>query len=74
MKQRQLNKKRKSAMLPTAPKPSLQEAFNVVAETLAATGKIAFFIEPNWDGDSNCFRLHELTGFELISKPVRGLS
>lgn len=73
MNQRQRNKKRKAAAASVIPKPSLQEAFDVVAEHVA--GENCLFIDTDWDTEprGQCFRLYSVSRTYAVSKPVRGL-
>jgi len=71
MNQRQRNKRKKAAALNAPAKPSLQEAWDVVAEACATTGGITFFVNPDWDTDSTRLALYDMGKFKLISKPVR---
>ena len=50
----------------------IKEAFNVLCEAMATTGIITFFIDPDFDNDMNCFKLHDSQDrFSVVSKPVR---
>ena len=73
MNQRQRNKKRKAAATAIIPKPSLQEAFDVVAEHTA--GENCLFIDIDWDTEprGQCFRLYSTSHKYAVSKPVRGV-
>ncbi len=70
MNQRQRNKKLKAAVV--VAKPSLQEAWDVIAETLA-TVETCFFVDTSIPGsyDSSRYNLHDIHSFSLVSKPVR---
>jgi hypothetical protein len=66
-----MNKRIRAKKAHQNPKDPVQEAWDVVAEALAATGAITFFAGPDYGGDFSCFKLHNLEGFTLVSKPVR---
>ncbi|MCO5387817.1 MAG: hypothetical protein NHB14_20840 [Desulfosporosinus sp.] len=73
MNQRQRKKKLKAQVLVKATtKTSLQEAWNIVAEALESTDSPCFFVDRDYMRDRRCWRLHDLTGFLVLSKPVRG--
>lgn len=74
MNQRQRNKKLKAAVVAKKTKPSLQEAWDVVAETLAVTDITCAFVEVDWDTEprGQRLKLHNLKPI-ITSKPVRGV-
>ena len=50
----------------------LQEAWNIVAEALAETNSITFFVGPDFEHDRNCFQLYDVDEcINIVSKPVR---
>ena len=75
MNQRQRNKKLKAAVAAKKAKPSLQEAWDVVAEHLAAEAVTCAFVDVDWDMEprGQRLRLYDLGNIRISSKPVRGV-